>query len=79
MIKRQKEIDLFSEPEIYDLIGACSKRGPAGMRDRALIAVMAFAGLRVSEALSIRASQVKKERSERFRSYLAGKAKFESG
>lgn len=35
-------------------MGATGKRGPAGCRNRALIAVLAGAGLRVSEALALR-------------------------
>ncbi len=57
--KRMKAIEILEEHEIQALIRACSKRGPAGRRDRALIALMAFGGLRIAEALSIRPSQVK--------------------
>lgn len=43
--------------EIHALISACG-RGPAGLRNRALIVVMARSGLRVSEALALQIKDV---------------------
>ena len=42
--------------ELGRLLDACSRRAPSGIRNRALIATMALAGLRVSEALSLKPS-----------------------
>lgn len=46
-------IEILSRDEIDRLLRACSKRAPSGIRDRALIAVMFGAGLRVAEALAL--------------------------
>lgn len=43
----------LSPDEARSLIGACSKRAPSGLRNRALLAVLYRAGLRVSEALGL--------------------------
>jgi site-specific recombinase XerD len=43
----------LTQAEVNGLIGACSKRAPTGIRNRALIAVLYRAGLRVSEALAL--------------------------
>jgi integrase/recombinase XerD len=40
--------------EVEALIRACSRRGSAGIRDAALIALLAGTGLRISEALALR-------------------------
>jgi integrase/recombinase XerD len=42
----------LSEPEVRALLAACG-RGPAGVRNRALIAVLWQGGLRVGEALAL--------------------------
>lgn len=39
--------------EVRALIGACSKRAPTGIRNRALIVMLYRAGLRISEALAL--------------------------
>jgi len=44
--------------EVRQLIGACSRRSPSGIRDAALIAVLASSGLRVSEALALKVADV---------------------
>jgi len=61
--KRQKPIELLTEAEILGLLTAAGtkatrQRNPApsatGTRNRALLAVLYFAGLRVSEALALK-------------------------
>lgn len=44
--------------EVDALLRGCSQRAPTGLRNRALIVVMYRAGLRVSEAVDLRASDV---------------------
>ncbi|MFI5064086.1 MAG: tyrosine-type recombinase/integrase [Streptosporangiales bacterium] len=48
----------LSAEEVSLLLRGCSLRAPTGIRNRALIAVMYRAGLRVSEALALRPSDV---------------------
>lgn len=50
---RKKPIDLLRPEEVQALIDAGSRRAPTGIRNRALIAVMYYSGLRVSEALAL--------------------------
>jgi len=53
MRERQKPIDLLSKHEVDSLIHAASRRAPTGIRNKALIAALYYAGLRVSEALAL--------------------------
>ncbi|MCZ6691116.1 MAG: site-specific integrase [Planctomycetota bacterium] len=46
--------EILSREEIGALMRSCSRRAPTGIRNRALIAVLYRAGLRLSEALSLR-------------------------
>lgn len=48
----------LSAEEVALLLRGCSLRAPTGIRNRALIAVMYRAGLRVSEALALRPADV---------------------
>jgi site-specific recombinase XerD len=48
----------LTEAEVGALLRGCSLRAPTGIRNRALIAVMYRAGLRVSEALALRLADV---------------------
>src|ERR1039458_7141995 len=48
---------LLSEEEVRALLGACSRRAPTGVRDRALITLLWRTGLRISEALSLEAAR----------------------
>ena len=43
----------LTETEVAGLIKACSNRAPTGIRNRALIAILWRAGLRISEALGL--------------------------
>lgn len=62
--KRAKPIETLSEDQVIDLIRAASGRAPSGVRNRALLAVLYYAGLRVGEALSLRVSDVDLERGQ---------------
>ena len=50
---RKKAIEPLSASEVHALIAACSNRAPTGVRNRALIALMAGGGLRAAEALAV--------------------------
>lgn len=52
-MRTKKVIDLLSLEEVEALIGACGRRSPTGLRNRAMIAVLYGGALRVSEALSL--------------------------
>ncbi len=51
-------VEVLSDAEVKSLIGACSRRSPSGIRNRALIVVMYRGGLRVSEALKLRPKDI---------------------
>jgi site-specific recombinase XerD len=48
----------LSPAEVAALLGACSRRAPTGIRNRALITLLYRSGLRISEALALRTSDV---------------------
>jgi len=48
----------LTEDEVAALLRQCSVKAPTGIRNRALIAVMYRAGLRISEALALRPADV---------------------
>lgn len=48
----------LSRSDVSKLLAACSTRGSAGIRDRALIAVLYRSGLRVAEALALRPADI---------------------
>ena len=50
---RRFPVEILTPAEVQALLGACSGRAPTGIRNRALIAVLYRAGLRVSEALAL--------------------------
>jgi site-specific recombinase XerD len=50
--------EILTRDEAVALTRACSHRAPTGLRNRALIAVMYGAGLRLAEALALRVSDV---------------------
>jgi site-specific recombinase XerD len=50
--------EILTREEIDRLLSACSRQGASGLRMRALIVVMWRAGLRVGEALALRAKDV---------------------
>jgi site-specific recombinase XerD len=53
---------VYTEQEMRDLLAQCSRRAPTGIRDRALLTVIYRAGLRVSEALDLVASDINMQR-----------------
>lgn len=53
MTDREKPIDVLKPEEVQRLIQAASRRAPTGIRNRGLIAVMYYAGLRLAEALAL--------------------------
>lgn len=44
---------VFTKAEIESILGGCSNRGLSGIRNRALLALMFGAGLRISEAIAV--------------------------
>lgn len=50
--------EVLTRGEVEQLLGACSRRYPTGIRNRALIVVMWRAGLRIAEALALRVKDV---------------------
>lgn len=55
-------VRVLSRAEADALIGACSPRSRTGIRNRALIAVLYRAGLRISEALDLEPADIDPER-----------------
>ena len=49
---------LLTEGEIRQLLKACSRRYPSGIRNRALLALLSGSGLRIGEALALRPTDV---------------------
>ena len=50
--------EILTGAEVRQLLDACSRRCPTGIRNRALIAVLYRTGLRISEALALRRTDV---------------------
>lgn len=48
-----RPIDILRPEEVRQLLDLCSRRSPTGVRNRALIAVLYGAGLRIAEALAL--------------------------
>jgi integrase len=59
---RKLPAEVLSESECLALLGACSRRGRAGVRDAALIVVLWRGGLRVGEALALRPADAQLDR-----------------
>ena len=62
--KRKRPIELLSPDEVGKLIKVASNRAPSGIRNRALIAVLYYSGLRLAEALALLPRDVDLERGE---------------
>src|SRR4051812_46875445 len=45
--------EVLTPEEVLRLIAACARRGPSGLRNRALIVVLWRGGLRIAEALAL--------------------------
>jgi site-specific recombinase XerC len=56
--KRDGQDELLRESEVQRLLLAASARAPTGVRNRALIALVYCSGLRVAEALALRAADL---------------------
>lgn len=50
--------EVYSRDEVLRILGACSRRAPSGLRNRALIAVLWRCGLRIAEALALKPADV---------------------
>lgn len=55
---RKYPAEPLTREEVGLLLGACSRRSPTGVRNRALIVVMWRSGLRVAEALALKPADV---------------------
>jgi site-specific recombinase XerD len=64
MTTRSRPIETLPEEQVITLIKAASGRSPSGVRNRALIAVLYYAGLRIGEALALRVRDVDLERGQ---------------
>jgi integrase/recombinase XerD len=53
-----REIDILGRGEVDALIQACGRRSASGIRDAALLGIMAGAGLRCAEALALKVKDV---------------------
>lgn len=62
--RRQKPIEIQSETEVELLMAQASRRGPSGVRNRALIAAIYYAGLRVGEAIALHPRDIDLARGE---------------
>ena len=51
--QRKRPIEVLTPEEVEKLLQAASNRYPAGIRNRALIALMYYSGLRLSEVLAL--------------------------
>lgn len=51
-------VEILTEDEVRLLLAQCSRRAATGIRDRALLTVLYRAGLRVSEALDLKPSDI---------------------
>lgn len=57
-VSRKLPAEIYSRDEVLALLAACSRRGPTGIRNRALLAVMWRCGLRIAEALALKPADV---------------------
>ena len=59
--KTHWEIEPLTPAEVTAILARCSKRAPTGIRNRALLMLLYRSGLRITEALTIKASNVNLE------------------
>lgn len=60
--KRKRPAEILTATEVRQLLAQCSRSAPTGIRDRALLTVLYRAGLRIEEALSLKPSDIDRER-----------------
>lgn len=60
--KNRRPAEILTETEVRSLLAQCSRRAPTGIRDRALLTVLYRAGLRISEALDLKPSDIDPDR-----------------
>ena len=60
--KRRYPVEPLTPGEVARLLRQCSTTAPTGIRNRALITVMYRGGLRINEALALRASDINPDR-----------------
>lgn len=58
MAARKRSITILDESQIWRLMQACSRRGQAGRRNRAMLATAFGAGLRFGELVSLREGDI---------------------
>ena len=58
---RRFPVEVLTQREVLALMAACSARAPTGVRNRALIAVLWRAGVRISEGLALAVKDVDRE------------------
>lgn len=56
--RKRLVVEVLTASEVDALMKACNRRAPSGLRDRALIALLFGSGLRIGEALALRAMDV---------------------
>lgn len=61
---RKRPIEILTPEEVERLLQATSKRGRAGIRNRALIGLLYYSGLRLSEALALLPKDIDMTRGE---------------
>jgi site-specific recombinase XerD len=55
-------VEVLSADEVRQLIGACSRRAPTGLRNKALIGVLYYGQLRIAEALGLKEKDLDPDR-----------------
>ena len=60
--KRRKLPTIISEAEVDKLLNAPDDKTPSGLRDKCILELLYSAGLRISELLNIRVSQISKDK-----------------
>jgi site-specific recombinase XerD len=60
--ERKRPIEPLTSDEVGSLIAAASRKAPTGIRNRALIAVLYYGGLRLAEALALKPRDIDLDR-----------------